>query len=95
MNILLLISWIALVGIVSVDAATPTAGSPGWRSLAPIPDPIGFAGMFAGAVDGRLYAGGGSQFVDRPQWLNGTKVMTDQIFVLDELDGAWCAGGCF
>lgn len=60
----------------------------GWKSLAPIPDPIGYAGMAAGVLDGRLVATGGSQW-DRPIWLKGNRAFTDRIFVLDAPDGEW------
>lgn len=45
--------------------------------------------MFAGVLDGRLIAGGGSQFRDKPNWLHGTKVFSDRIFVLSRPDGRW------
>ncbi|MCW5550375.1 MAG: hypothetical protein KIT44_15540 [Opitutaceae bacterium] len=61
----------------------------GWRVLAPLPDKVGYAGMFAGVIAGRLVAGGGSQFPDRPLWLNGQKTYSDRVFVLTGLDGEW------
>lgn len=61
----------------------------GWLSLAPLPDPTGFAGMFSGVLEGHLVCGGGSQFVDRPVWQQGTKAFSDQIFVLSEWGGEW------
>jgi hypothetical protein len=61
----------------------------GWKLLAPLPDPIGFGGMFAGVLNGRLVAGGGSQFHDKPLWLKGTKIYSDRIFVLPDPTGAW------
>ena len=38
----------------------------GWTLFAPLPDRVGFGGMFAGVLSGRLVAGGGSQFPDKP-----------------------------
>lgn len=61
---------------------------PGWKSLASLPDPIGYAGMTAGVLDGRLVATGGTQW-SLPVWLKGTRKFNDEIFVLDALDGQW------
>lgn len=73
-----------------LKGSNPTEGSaPPWKILSPLPDPVGFVGMFAGVTGGRLYAGGGAQFSDRPFWLNGTKAYSDRIYVLDQLDGNW------
>lgn len=47
--------------------------------------------MFAGVLNGRLVAGGGSQFRDKPLWLEGTKVFSDRIFVLPDPTGTWTA----
>ena len=60
-----------------------------WKMLAPLPDPVGFGGMFAGVLKGRLVTGGGSQFRDRPIWLKGEKTYSDRVFTLDHLDGKW------
>lgn len=60
----------------------------GWMSLAPLPDPIGYAGMAAGVLDGKLVATGGSQW-RRPIWQKGVRQFTDRIFVLEALDGQW------
>jgi N-acetylneuraminate epimerase len=68
-------------------SAQPAAG---WKSLAPLPDPIGYAGMAAGVLGGRLVATGGSQW-DHPIWRNGTRSFTDRLFVLDALGGGWRA----
>jgi len=61
----------------------------GWKVLTPLPDKVGYAGMFAGVIDGRLVVGGGSQFPDRPLWLDGQKTFSDRIFILSDLDGRW------
>lgn len=74
------LSALALLGV-SVSLA-------GWRSLPSLPDPVGFGGMFAGVLDGRLVAGGGAQW-SKPIWLDGRKVFNDRLFVLDAPDGAW------
>lgn len=66
-------------------SAQPAAG---WKSLSPLPDPVGYAGMAAGVLGGRLVATGGSQW-DRPIWRQGTRSFTDRVFVLDASDGTW------
>lgn len=85
----LLLLMTAIIG----SPASPDAGPPlslnGWKLLAPLPDPVGFGGMFAGVLDGRLVAGGGSQFPRKPVWLQGEKVYSDRIFVLTEVAGKW------
>jgi len=60
----------------------------GWKALAPLPDPVGFGGMFAGVLNGRLAAGGGTQW-DKPIWLKGEKLFSDRIFTLATPSGAW------
>ncbi len=71
------------------SAAASLGDSSGWQSLSPLPDPVGFGGMFAGVLDGKLIVGGGSQFRDKPVWLQGTKVFSDRIFVLADPAGTW------
>ena len=44
-----------------------------WTSLPPLPDPIGFAGAFAGVADGALLVAGGANFPDLPPWDKGKK----------------------
>jgi N-acetylneuraminic acid mutarotase len=61
----------------------------GWQLLAPLPDPVGYGGMFAGVLNGRLVAGGGSQFRDKPNWLQGEKVFSDRIFTLANPAAKW------
>lgn len=71
------------------SSAIPPAGDPASvTSLAPLPDAIGFAGMFAAVLDGKLYAGGGSQW-NKPFWLGGQRRLSDRIFVLADPAGAW------
>ena len=57
--------------------------------FSPLPDPVGYAGNFAGSLNGRLLSGGGSQFPEKPLWLDGTKAYTDRIFALAESQGSW------
>ncbi len=60
----------------------------GWKALAPLPDPVGFGGMFAGVLNSRLVTGGGTQW-DKPIWLKGEKLFSDRIFTLATPSGAW------
>lgn len=60
-----------------------------WFQLAPLPDPVGFAGMVAGVSQGKLLAGGGSRFVEKPVWDGGTKSFDDRMFCLASPKGEW------
>lgn len=72
----------------SLTIAAP-APSNSWRTLAPLPDPIGWAGMFAGVLDGRLVIGGGSHFPKNPPWLQGAKEFNDRLWALAAPAGRW------
>ena len=60
-----------------------------WRQLPPLPDPIGFAGSFAGTSGGVLIVAGGANFPDKMPWEGGRKVWYDTAFVLDRTNGQW------
>ena len=63
--------------------------TPEWTTLPPLPDPIGFGGMFAGVLHDQLVTGGGSQW-NKPVWLQGAKKsFTDKIWALSAPGGAW------
>ena len=62
---------------------TTWAGKLNWKSLPNIPDSVGFAGSFAGELDGQLIVAGGANFPDRKPWEGGTKVWYDSIFRFD------------
>lgn len=80
----------AIIGTTAAGNSTPSVSSAnGWKVLQPLPDPVGFGGMFAGVLSGRLVAGGGSQFHDKPIWLKGAKIYSDRIFTLGNLQGNW------
>jgi N-acetylneuraminic acid mutarotase len=71
--------------ISSAPAATIT-----WSNLPDLPDPEGYAGMFAGTLDGRLIAAGGHRFKDGiPWWDGGHKVWSDTIYTMDRPTGKW------
>lgn len=79
------------VSLFFVMTALAFAASPdtSWRTLPPLPDPIGFGGMFAGNADGILFTGGGSRFVDKPVWHGGKKGYGDRVFILKNPEGPW------
>lgn len=64
-----------------------------WGRLAPLPDPEGFAGSYAGVSHGALLVAGGANFPDKKPWENGTKVWTDAVYVLDAPEGRWKPAG--
>lgn len=64
--------------------------SPGkWGQLTPLPDPQGFGGMYAGQSGDSLIVAGGTNFPNGFPWEGGKKFWSDQIFVLDQPNGAW------
>ncbi|MEM7144063.1 MAG: kelch repeat-containing protein, partial [Verrucomicrobiota bacterium] len=65
------------------------AGPVEWEGLPSIPDAHGFAGPFAGVIDGALVMAGGANFPEAPPWEGGTKVWHDRVFVLPAGMDAW------
>jgi N-acetylneuraminate epimerase len=63
-----------------------------WRQLPPLPDPLGFAGPFAGTSGGALIVAGGANFPDKMPWEGGRKVWYDTAFLLDRTNGTWRTG---
>lgn len=70
-------------------AAAASVEMHGWKLLPSLPDKIGFGGMAAGVLNGRLVAVGGSQFAEKPLWLKGEKTFSDRIFVLADPAAKW------
>ncbi|GAB3024140.1 hypothetical protein GCM10027051_30900 [Niabella terrae] len=61
-----------------------------WKQLAPIPDPVGFAGSFAGVSGGVLLVAGGANFPDNIMpWNGGQKKWYDDIYALRSPSGHW------
>lgn len=60
-----------------------------WQQFPALPDPIGFAGAFAGTSGGALLVAGGANFPDKMPWEGGRKVWYDTGFVLERPDGVW------
>ena len=61
----------------------------GWQSMPSIPDPIGFAGMAAGAPGEVLIAAGGARFPGKPPWEGGAKEYADSIWRLENPSSGW------
>lgn len=59
-----------------------------WASLPPLPDKEGFAGMFAGVSEGKLFCMGGANFPGKRPWEGGTKKWYSNIYKL-ESSGEW------
>ncbi len=85
------------LALAGCSPATPPEEPPGgplvWEKLPPLPDPEGFAGMFAGVSGGALLAAGGANFPAGYPWQGGRKVWHDRVWVLDRPDGAWREAG--
>ncbi len=63
-----------------------------WKQLPSLPDPLGFAGPFAGVSGISLVVAGGANFPDKMPWEGGKKVWHDRVWVLDKPDGTWREG---
>ncbi|MGC4235116.1 MAG: galactose oxidase [Niabella sp.] len=61
-----------------------------WLQLPQVPDPVGFAGAFAGTSHNYLLVAGGANFPEgaRP-WSGGVKQWNDKIFALHKGESAW------
>jgi len=60
-----------------------------WSQLAPLPDPIGVAGPFAGLSGGSLLVAGGANFPEGPPWEGFPKRWQAQVHVLPNPRAAW------
>ncbi len=65
-----------------------------WNTLAPIPNPVGFAGSFAGVSNGALLVAGGANFPDGgAPWTGSVKAWHDDIYILEKPEGKWVLAG--
>ena len=80
-------------GLFTFFITVMSAQEPDWKQLRPLPDPEGFAAMFAGVSGDALVVAGGANFPAKRPWEGGTKVWYDDVWVLDKLDGAWRKAG--
>ncbi len=61
-----------------------------WRQLPPIPDPVGFAGSFAGVSNGALLVAGGANFPDNiGPWGTTQKTWYADVYALEKPGGQW------
>lgn len=61
-----------------------------WNQLPPLPDPVGFAGAYAGVAGGALLVAGGANFPDNVgPWGSTKKTWYDDVFALEKPDGVW------
>ena len=82
--LLALVAWAALVLVASPRAQGLVDGALAWDELRPLPDPVGFAGAFAGVSNGALVVAGGANFPE-----GTTKVWHDRVFVLEDPAAEW------
>jgi N-acetylneuraminic acid mutarotase len=54
-----------------------------------LPDKIGFAGMYAGIIDGDVIAAGGANFLGKMPWDGGVKSWSDAIYIFKAEVGEW------
>lgn len=81
--------WIFLLSPMFL-IAQHTAPFARWGTLEKIPDPVGFAGSFAGVSNQALIVAGGANFPGNgAPWLGSKKVWYDDIFVLKDPAGKW------
>ncbi|MFC5411489.1 hypothetical protein ACFPMF_19355 [Larkinella bovis] len=80
---------LALLLPILIKTRTMTHAEPiNWSALSPLPDQLGFAGMYAGVSNGAVVAMGGANFPDKYPWEGGQKKWYDSIYVLPP-DGNW------
>lgn len=64
-----------------------------WSQLAPLPNPLGVAGAFAGVSGTSLLVAGGANFPNGLPWEGGRKVWHDTVYRLDAPIAAWTVAG--
>lgn len=89
------LSFIILMSIVLSKGMAQSSAKPlSFNNLLSIPDPIGFAGSFAGISNGTLLVAGGANFPDGgAPWTGSKKAWHDQIFALEKPGAAWKPAG--
>lgn len=73
----------------SPSVKVPCTSGYSFSELPPLPDPLGFAGAYAGEMDGNVIVVGGANFPDGPPWRGGTKTWHDTAFVLLKGEKTW------
>ncbi|WP_156514656.1 galactose oxidase [Planctomyces sp. SH-PL14] len=90
----MLLAWVlSLLILTTVGQPESRAAEPvmpeHWIERPSLPDPRGFASMFAGVSNGAILAAGGANFPGALPWEGGRKVWHDRIFLADVKGGAW------
>ena len=67
--------------------------SSSWTPLPALPDPEGFAGMYAGTCGEIMICAGGTNFPEKPMLEGGAKTWTDRIFTLSPGGNEWKEAG--
>ena len=75
-------SLLLFIVLFSLDSSGQRV-SPVMKRLPSLPDSLGFAGMFAGAIKKRIFCMGGANFPSGMPWQGGAKVWYDKIFTLE------------
>ena len=86
-------SLLALAAILPAAPAPASSTMPvpflNWERLPALPDPEGFAAMFAGVSGEMLLVAGGAHFPDKRPWEGGTKIWDDAVWALAGPHGEW------
>ncbi len=90
-GIVLMTASYSAAQITAPDATAPAAKGPllFWTQLSNLDDREGFAAMFAGVSNDALLVAGGANFPDKRPWEGGTKKWYDDVWLLDDVGGAW------
>jgi SSS family solute:Na+ symporter len=84
-----------LIATTSIAQTPNSKSAPALKfdQLQPLPDPVGFAGPYAGTSNGALIVAGGANFGGKDNWAGAPKQWHDRIFVLEKPDGTWKEAG--
>ncbi len=76
--------------LLMMSLRAPAQGPLTWGRLPPLPNPVGFAGAYAGVAHGALLVAGGANFPDNVgPWGATKKTWYDDVFVLEKPEGSW------
>lgn len=64
-------------------------GRVAWSELPALPDQRGYAGLYAGVVNGALVVAGGANFPEGMPWEGGLKQWHNDVYALDTPTGEW------
>jgi N-acetylneuraminate epimerase len=82
-----------LASLALLVSTSMTAQQIEWSRLPALPDPEGFAAMYAGVSADALVVAGGANFPGKRPWEGGTKIWYDDVWVLDKPGGTWRKAG--